>query len=552
MAKQILQSDEARKALKSGIDKVADIVKLTLGPRGRNVALDKSWGGPTITNDGVTIAKEITLADKFENMGASIVKEVATKTNDKAGDGTTTSIVLFQAMVRDGLKRIGPAVNPMVVRAGMEQGLKDAVDALNAKSMKREISSKQEIKQVATIASESEDLGEIIADVMEKVGSTGVVTVEESQSLGIEKEIVEGMEFDKGYVSAYMITNAERMEAVAKDTPVLITDQKISAVKDILPLLEKVAQSGKKELVIIADDVDGEALATFVVNKLRGVFNVLAVKAPGYGDRKKEMLADIAILLGGEVVSEDLGIKLENAELTMLGRAQRIVATKESTVIVGGKGKKADITSRVAQLRKQLENTDSKFDKEKLEERIAKLTGGVAVIRVGAATETEMKYLKDKIEDAVNATKAAVSEGIVPGGGVALLSVSRKLTSELQGGYGNKEDAFKMGYATVINACLTPFQEILRNATHDVGMDSQLIVQQLGSKGKGYDAKRGRIVDDMFAEGIIDPVKVTRTALQNAVSAAAIFLTTEAAIADIPEEKKNTGGGMPGGMGDME
>jgi len=551
MAKQILQSDEARRALKNGIDKVADIVKLTLGPRGRNVALDKSWGGPTITNDGVSIAKEITLADKFENMGASIVKEVASKTNDKAGDGTTTSIVLFQAMVRDGLKRLSPAINPMVIREGMEQALKDAVDFLNSKTIKREIGSKQEIKQVATIASESEDLGEIIAEVMQKVGSTGVVTVEESQSLGIDKEIVEGMEFDKGYVSAYMITNAERMESVAKDVPILVTDQKISVIKDILPLLEKVAQTGKKDLVIIADDVDGEALTTFVVNKLRGAFNVLAVKAPGYGDRKKEMLSDIASLVGAQVVSEDLGVKLENAELNMLGRANRVVATKDSTVIVGGKGKKSDIHARVTQLKKQLEDTDSKFDKEKLAERIAKLTGGVAVIRVGAATETEMKYLKDKIEDAVNATKAAVAEGIVPGGGIALYRTGRKLNADLESGYGNKETAFKMGYAIVINACLIPFQEILRNATHDVGTDSQLVVQQLGSKDKGYDAKRGVIVDDMFAEGIIDPVKVTRTALQNSVSAAAIFLTTDAVIADIPEEKKSAPQ-MPEGMGGMD
>src|SRR3990167_6657836 len=544
-AKQVIFDQEVRSALKRGVDIVAGAVRVTLGPKGRNVAIDKSWGGPTITNDGVSIAKEITLADKFENMGASIVKEVASKTNDKAGGGTTTAVVLTQAIVHEGLKPPAMGANAMMVRRGIEAAAKDAVEAL--KAMARPVAGKNDIRQVATISAESEELGKKIAEVVEKVGKDGVVTVEESQTTDIESEYVEGMEFDKGYVSAYMITNPERMEAESKDAAILVTDKKISTIKDILPLLEKIAQSGKKDLVIIADDVDGEALATFVVNKLRGVFNVLAVKAPGYGDRKKEMLADIAILLGGEVVSEDLGIKLENAELTMLGRAQRIVATKESTVIVGGKGKKADITSRVAQLRKQLENTDSKFDKEKLEERIAKLTGGVAVIRVGAATETEMKYLKDKIEDAVNATKAAVSEGIVPGGGVALLSVSRKLTSELQGGYGNKEDAFKMGYATVINACLTPFQEILRNATHDVGMDSQLIVQQLGSKGKGYDAKRGRIVDDMFAEGIIDPVKVTRTALQNAVSAAAIFLTTEAAIADIPEEKKNTGGGMPGG-----
>ena len=548
MAKQILQSDEARKALKNGIDKVADVVKLTLGPRGRNVAIDKAWGGPTITNDGVSIAKEITLADKFENMGAAIAKEVASKTNDKAGDGTTTSIVLFQAMVRDGLKRLGIGTNPITVREGMQQALLDAVSTL--KSMTQEITTKQQTKQVATIASESDSLGEIIAEVMQKVGPTGVVTVEESQSLGIEKEIVEGMEFDKGYISAYMITNAERMEAVAKDVPILITDQKISTIKDLLPILEKVAQAGKKEMVIIADDVDGEALPTLVVNKLRGVFSVLAIKAPGYGDRKKEMLTDIAALTGGQLISGELGIKLENAEPNMLGRAQRVVATKDSTIIVGGKGKKSVIQERVSSLKKQLENTESKFDREKLEERIAKLTGGVAVIRVGAATETEMKYLKDKIEDAVNATKAAVSEGIVPGGGVALLRTSAKLNALLINQYSNYAPAYQAGYSTVINACMVPFQEILRNATHDVGTDSILIVQQIGQRNKGYDAKRGIVVDDMISEGIIDPAKVTRTALENAVSAAAVFLTTEAAIADIPEEKKAVpAGGDMGGMG---
>src|SRR3989338_3362187 len=509
MAKQILQSDEARKALKNGIDKVADIVKLTLGPRGRNVALDKSWGGPTITNDGVTIAKEITLADKFENMGASIVKEVAQKTNDKAGDGTTTSIVLFQAMVRDGLKRLGPAVNPMVVREGMEQALTDAVDVLNSAAMKREISSKQEIKQVATIASESENLGEIISEVMQKVGPTGVVTVEESQSLGIDKEVVEGMEFDKGYVSAYMITNAERMEAVAKDVSILVTDQKISAIKDILPLLEKIAQSGKKELVIIADDVDGEALATFVVNKLRGAFNVLAVKAPGYGDRKKEMLADIATLIGAQVVSEDLGVKLENAELVMLGRAQRVVATKDSTVIVGGKGKKPDIHARVAQLRKQLENIDSKFDKEKLEERIAKLTGGVAVIRVGAATETEMKYLKDKIEDAVNATKAAVAEGIVPGGGAALAKVGEKLGKKIDA---KAHDEYTVGYRILLSALSAPLLQIANNAGRE---DAAVVLQEVVKKGPAFGFNASAESDDtsivdMYEAGILEDRKSTR------------------------------------------
>ena len=429
MAKQVIFDQDLRAALKRGVDVVASAVKVTLGPKGRNVALDKSWGGPTITNDGVSIAKEITLADKFENMGASIVKEVATKTNDKAGDGTTTAVVLTQAIIHEGLKRTALGANAMMVRRGIEAAAKDAVEEL--KKMAREVKGKNDIRQVATISAESEELGKTIADIVEKVGKDGVVTVEESHSFGIEADFVEGMEFDKGYVSAYMVTNGERMEAEMKDAPILITDQKISTIKDILPLLEKVAQTGKKDLVIIADDVDGEALATFVVNKLRGAFNVLAVKAPGYGDRKKEMLADIAITVGGTVISEDLGIKLESAELNMLGRASRVVATKDSTVIVGGKGKKSDIEGRVAQLRTQAEGSDSKFDKEKLEERIAKLSGGVAVIRVGAATETEMKYLKDKIEDAVNATKAAIAEGIVPGGGAALAKVAAKLAKKI-------------------------------------------------------------------------------------------------------------------------
>src|SRR3990167_2219331 len=392
--KKVIFDQEVRTALKRGVDIVAGAVKVTLGPKGRNVALSKSWGGPTITNDGVSIAKEISLADKFEDMGASIVKEVATKTNDKAGDGTTTAVVVTQAMVSEGLKRTAMGANAMMVRHGIEAAAKDAVEEL--KKMAKPVKGKQDIRQVATISAESSELGDKIAEVVEKVGKDGVVTVEESQTTEIESEYVEGMEFDKGYVSAYMITNAERMEAVAKDVLVLVTDQKISVIKDILPLLEKVAQSGKKELVIIAEDVDGEALATFVVNKLRGAFSVLAVKAPGYGDRKKEMLADIAITTGATVISEDMGIKLDKSELNMLGRAQKVIASKDSTIIVGGKGKKSEIEARVASLKKQAEATDSKFDKEKLEERIAKLSGGVAVIKVGAATETEMKYLKDK------------------------------------------------------------------------------------------------------------------------------------------------------------
>ncbi len=543
MAKQVLFDTEVRAALKKGVDIVAGAVRVTLGPKGRNVALDKSWGGPTITNDGVSIAKEITLADKFENMGASIVKEVATKTNDKAGDGTTTAVVLLQAIVHEGLRRMAMGANSMVVRRGIEHAAKDAVTEL--KKMAREVKGKVEIRQVASISAESEELGRTIADIVEKVGKDGVVTVEESQSIGIESDFVEGMEFDKGYVSAYLITNAERMEAEAKDVPVLITDKKISTIKEILPLLEKIAQSGKKELVIIAEDVDGEALATFIVNKLRGAFSVLAVKAPGYGDRKKEMLSDIATTVGAQVITEDLGISLEKAELSMLGRAARVVATKDNTVIVGGKGKKADIHARVQQLRAQLGNTDSKFDKEKIEERIAKLSGGVAVIRVGAATETEMKYLKDKIEDAVNATKAAIAEGIIPGGGTALAKVAAKLAKNSEGLIKSHSDEHAVGYSILVGALSAPFKQIVRNAGRE---DEMVILAEISGGGtKGYNAATNEIVD-MYEAGIIDPVKVTRSGVENAASAAAVLLTTEAAVADIPEEKKAAPAG-DGGMG---
>ncbi len=551
MAKVILMNEDARKAMKNGIDKVANVVKTTLGPRGRNVALEKSWGGPTITNDGVSIAKEIKLSNKFENMGAELAKEVASKTNDKAGDGTTTSIVLFQAMVEDGLKRIALGVNPMQVRDGIEKAAADAEKIL--KSIAKPIKSPEETKQVATIASESEELGKTIAEIVGKVGKDGVVTVEESQSFGIDSDFVEGMEFDKGYVSHYMLTNAERMESEVKDAPILITDKKISTIKEIQPILEKLFQTGKKELVIIADDVDGEALALAVVNRLKGVFNILAVKAPGYGDRKKELLEDIAITVGGQVVTEEKGLKLESADLTMLGRAQRVVATKDSTIIIGGKGTKTEINNRVKELRKQSEQSDSKFDKEKLDERIAKLAGGVAVIRVGAATETEMKYLKDKIEDAVNATKAAIAEGVVAGGGSALAMVSKELNANLD--KFKKDDpngqAFQAGYSTVVNAALAPLREIIRNATHDVGVDSQLIIAKVIRDNEGYDAKSGTTVKDMFKAGIIDPMKVTRSALVNAASAAAIFLTTDAAVADEPEKDK-AAPAMDGGMGGME
>ena len=538
MAKQILFSEDARKAIAKGIAQAAHAVKITLGPKGRNVVIEKSYGGPRITNDGVSIAKEISLKDKFENMGAEIVKEVANKTNDTAGDGTTTSVVLLEALVEEGLSRVMKGANAMMIRSGMEKAKQIALAEL--KKMAKPVSGKAEIKQVASISAESEVLGSIIAEAVEKVGSSGVVTVEESQGMELSYDIVEGLQIDKGYVSAYMVTNPERMEAEIKDALVLLTDKKIGNVQEILPLLEKVVQSGKKELVIIAEDVDGDALSTFIVNKLRGTFSVLAIKAPGYGDRKKEMLADIATVVGGQVISNEVGMTFENATLSMLGKAARVVATKDATTIVGGKGKKADITARVAQLKTQMGNTDSKFDKEKFEERIAKLSGGVAVISVGAATETEMKYLKDKIDDAVKATKASIEEGIVAGGGTALAKVAKKLMAH----EGKMSVDEKAGFDIVVQALETPLAQIAINAGKD---DAAVIVSkvQTGKANAGYNALIDEIVEDMLAAGIVDPVKMPRMALENAVSAAAMLLTTEAAIADIPEPKKD----MPqGGM----
>ena len=552
MAKQVIFDEDVKKRLKKGVDTVANAVKVTLGPRGRNVVLDKGFGSPTITNDGVTIAREITLKDKFENMGAEIIKEVASKTNDLAGDGTTTATVLTQALVHEGLKQTTLGVNAMAVRVGMEHASVDVVAAL--KEMATPINSKDEVKQVAVISAESEEIGEKIAETIDKVGKDGVVTVEESQSFGIETELTEGMEFDKGYISPYMVTNPERMEAEFKDAKILITDKKISNVQEILPLLEKIAQGGNKELVIIADDVDGEALATFVVNKLKGGFSVLAVKAPGYGDRKKEMLADIAVTTGGQVISEDIGMKLENTELDHLGSASRVVATKDKTTIVAGGGKKAAIEDRVTALKGQLANTTSKFDKEKLEERIAKLAGGVAVIRVGAATETEMKYLKLKIEDAVNATKAAIEEGIVPGGGTSLARAAA-MVSEKMAGKKNLGQEELVGYSIVLKALEMPLKQIVNNTGKD---DGAVIVQKVKEAGgnAGYDAAKAEMVDDMIKAGIVDPVKVERSGVQNAVSAAAILLTSEAAIAEDPDDEKDDmpaggGMGMGGGMGGM-
>jgi chaperonin GroEL len=548
MTKQIIFNQQARESLKRGVDKVANAVKITLGPRGRNVVLEKSYGGPTITNDGVTIAKDISFSNKFENMGAEIMKEVASKTNDIAGDGTTTSIVIAQNLIEEGMKKVVLGVNAIGIRAGIEKASEEVVKEL--KNIAKPISNKEEIMQVATISAESEKVGKIIADTIDKVGKDGVVTVEESQSFGVESEVVEGMEFDKGYISPYMITDTERMESEFKDSSILLVDKKISSIKEILPLLEKMAGTGKKDLVIIAEDVDGEALATFVVNKLRGSFNVLAIKAPDYGERKKEILGDIAATVGAKVVSEDIGLKLEKVGLEVLGQANRVVATKDQTIIVGGKGKKSEITNRVNQLKKQLELSNSKFDSEKIEERIAKLSGGVAVIKVGASTESEMKYLKLKIEDAVNATKAAIEEGIIPGGGSALVKIAEKISRKnFKSTLKNFDMEFQVGFKLLLKALEAPLRQIAINAGKEDGL---VIIEKIkGAKdGSGYDASRDEIVSNMIAEGIIDPVKVARSGIQNAASSAGILLTTEVAIADEPKEEsenQNTIDGMGGG-----
>ena len=536
MSKRILYNEEARKSLKRGVDAVADAVKITLGPRGRNVVLEKGYGAPTITNDGVSIAREISLKNKFENMGAEIIKEVATKTNDIAGDGTTTSVVLMQAIVAEGMKYTSMGLNAMGVKFGIEAAAKDVVTAL--KSIAKPIKTDEEIRQVATISAESVELGTIIADTIKKVGKDGVVTVEESQSIGLESEVTEGIEFDKGYISPYLVTNSERMEAEYSDPAILVTDRKISSIKEVLPLLEKLAAAGKKDLVIIAEDVDGEALSTFIVNKLRGTFNVLAVKAPGFGDSKKATLEDVAVTIGATVISEDVGITFENADIAMLGKARRVVSKKDTTIIIGGKGKKADIEERISQLKQQKENSDSKYEKEKLDARIAKLSGGVAVIRVGAATETEIKYLKLKIEDAVNATKAAIEEGIVAGGGVALIKAAQKVSDSLANKkHPSKE--FELGYQIVLKALEAPLKQIAMNAGKD---DGSVIVEKVknGKGNAGYDAYKDEMIGDMIFAGIIDPVKVTRFGVQNSCSASALLLTTEAAVATEEKEEKTS------------
>ncbi len=551
MAKQFRFNEKARQLLKKGVDKLTNVVRVTLGPKGRNVVLDKGFGTPAITNDGVSIAKEIEVKDKFENMGVELAKEVAEKTNDVAGDGTTTAVVLAQAMIEEGLKNVTAGSDPLEIKKGIDKAVKATVESF--KKIKRPVKSKKEISQVATIASEDEEVGNMLADVMEEVGKDGVVTVEESQTFGLSKELVEGMQFDNGYISPYMITNAERMEAEYKEPYILITDQKISAINDILPLLEKLSQSGKKDLVIITEELDGEALATLVVNKLRGTFNALAVKAPGFGDKKEEMLQDIAIMTGGKVISDKVGMKLENTEVNMLGRADKIISTKENTVVIGGKGNKKEIEKRIKQIKIQLERSDSQFDRDKFKERLAKLSGGVAVIKVGAATEAEMKYKKDKIEDALNATRAAIDEGIVPGGGAALIRAIYSIDEIL----GDKlSDEEKTGVKIVKKALESPLRQIAVNAGVK---DISIIIEDI-KKGENIgfdftkvdpkDVKKGRV--NMIEAGIVDPLKVTRSALENAASMASVFLTTEAAITDIPEEKKDIGdaSAAPGmGMG---
>jgi len=540
-AKQIIYDEKARAALKRGVDKLANAVKVTLGPRGRNVVFDKGWGSPTITNDGVSIAKEIELDDKFENVGAQLVKEVATKTNDVAGDGTTTATVLAQAMIHEGLKVVAAGANPMVVKHGIEKGVVALIEELKSQ-ISKPVSGKEEIAQVASISANDQEIGKTIAEVIEKVGKDGVVTVEESQSFGIEKDIVEGLQFDKGYTSPYMVTDPSRMEAVYEDAQILITDKKISAISDILPLLEKIAQTGKKNIVIIAEDVEGEAQATLIVNKIRGTFHSLAVKAPGFGDRRKEMLQDIAIVTGGRVITEEVGLKLENVELSDLGHARKVIATKDNTTIVDGQGDQRKIKDRIDQIKKEIELTDSEFDREKLQERLAKLSGGVAVLKVGAATETEMKEKKHRVEDAVAATKAAIEEGIVVGGGVALIRVLPAL-DKVQA---NGEE--KIGINILRNALEAPLRQIATNA----GKDGSVVVEEVKRQGGayGYNAAENKY-EDLVKIGVIDPTKVTRSALQNAASIAAMLITTEAVVTELPkkEEKQMPGGGMGGGMG---
>ncbi|MBP7060875.1 MAG: chaperonin GroEL [Candidatus Moranbacteria bacterium] len=553
MSKRIAYGEEARKKIKAGIDQVADAVKVTLGPKGRNVILGKSYSGPTITNDGVSIAKEIELSDELENLGASLVKQVAEKTNDVAGDGTTTATVITQALVRDGLRAVEAGANPVSARHGMEQAKDDLIAAL--KASRKEIHTKKEIAQVATISAESAEMGELIAEVMDTVGKDGVVTTEESQTFGLSKEIVEGMNFDKGYISPYFMTNAEDQIAELRNPAILVTDKKISAIAEIVPLLNELAKTGKKDIVIISEDVDGEALATLVVNKLRGVLNVLALKAPEFGETRQAMLEDIALLTGAQVVSGDKGMKLEATTLAMLGTASKVIATKDDTTIVGGKGTKKHIEKRIDEIKALIEKSKSEYDQEKLKKRLAKLSGGVAVIRVGAATETELTYMKHKMEDAVAATKAAIEEGIVAGGGVALVKASAKvaIAFKKKKEFSDPHAAdFKAGYLTVLSAVNEPLMQMAKNA----GVMEQVVYEKVSGSAaaySGYNVLSGSYEEDMMKAGIIDPLKVTRSALENAVSVAALLLTTEAAIVEEKKDEPTAGAGMPGmgGMGGM-
>jgi chaperonin GroEL len=541
MAKEIRFSEDARRAMLRGVDALANVVKVTLGPKGRNVVLEKKFGSPLITNDGVTIAKEIELEDSFENMGAQLVKEVATKTNDIAGDGTTTATVLAQAMIREGLKNVTAGANPMVIRKGIDKAVRAAVEQL--KAISKPVEGRSNISQVAAISAADEEVGELIADAMEKVGKDGVITVEESKGFNTDLEVVEGMQFDRGYITPYMITDTDKMEAVLENPLILITDKKISNIQEILPVLEKVVQSGK-QLLIIAEDIEAEALSTLIVNRLRGTFTCVGVKAPGFGDRRKAMLQDIAALTGGQVITEELGLELKSTTVQQMGTARQVRVNKENTIIVDGAGDKADIDARVNQIKAQIEETTSDFDREKLQERLAKLAGGVAVIKVGAATETELKERKLRIEDALNATRAAVEEGIVSGGGTALVNVFEAVASV------KAEGDEKTGVNIILRALEEPIRTIAANA----GQEGSVIVERLKKEavGTGYNASTGEWVN-MFEAGIIDPVKVTRSALQNAASVASVFLTTEAVIADKPEKEKAPAGGMPdmGGMGGM-
>ena len=542
MAKQIIYGEDARKALQTGIDKLADTVKITLGPKGRNVVLDKKYGAPLITNDGVTIAKEIELEDPFENMGAQLVKEVATKTNDAAGDGTTTATLLAQALIREGMKNVAAGANPMIVKKGIQKAVDAAVNAVIANS--KMVEGSADIARVATISAGNEDVGQLIAEAMEKVSTDGVITLEESKTAETYSEVVEGMQFDRGYLSPYMATDTDKMEAVLDDPVILITDKKISNIQDILPLLEQLVQSGKK-LLIIAEDIEGEALTTLILNKLRGVFNVVAVKAPGFGDRRKEMLQDIAILTGGQVITSELGLELKDTTMDMLGHARQVVVKKETTTIVGGSGDKDAIAARVHQIRAQLETTTSEFDKEKLQERLAKLAGGVAVIKVGAATEVEMKEKKLRIEDALAATKAAVEEGIVAGGGTALINAIPAVKACMDSVSGDE----KTGVSIVLKALEEPVRQIALNS----GLEGSVIIDKILSSGKvgyGFDAYKEEYCD-MLSAGIVDPTKVTRSALQNAASVAAMVLTTESLVTDIKEPEPAPAAPAAGGMGGM-